>query len=521
MQGTSLQSQQTACEEYAQRNNIEVEEIFIERGESATAANRTEFLKALEHCSKGKDTGAFIVWKLDRFARNTTDHFTVRAMLSKYNTTLHSVTEPITDDPQGQLMETMLAGFAQFENEIRKQRCTGGMRGSLKKGLYIWDSKFGYKRPKKLTKRVTEPDVFDEPRASLLRKGMFLYAEGLTSISELEELSKEWGLFSRTGKPMFKQKWSEVLEDKYYAGILTDPWSGEEYKGAHTALITIDTYNRIQQVKKRYGKNKQERLKKNSNFPLKTFVRCYKCENFLTGSSPKGRKEHYAYYHCNKKGCSNYIPKQELETAFVEYLKAVTPIPEYIELFERSVMQVWQIRKQEVISEGSNYDERISMLRTRLAHLTEMRIEGDIDKEAYREKRSALEIQIASFQVSKNESDIAKLDLEARLEYARNNISNLSRLWQDVNLTQRVKLQRAVLPNGIIYDKTKGRFGTAFLSYLFGFFSTFPMEESALVAGPRIELGSGGSVPLVLSHEHGLSHIPEDRAFVGILHYSL
>jgi len=30
-----------------------------------------------------------------------------------------------------------------------------------------------------------------------------------------------------------------------------------------------------------------------------------------------------------------------------------------------------------------------------------------------------------------------------------------------------------------------------------------------LVAGPRIELGSGGSVLLVLSYEHGLSHIPE------------
>ena len=44
---------------------------FIERGNSATAANRTEFIKALDYCSKNKDTEAFIVWKIDRFARNS------------------------------------------------------------------------------------------------------------------------------------------------------------------------------------------------------------------------------------------------------------------------------------------------------------------------------------------------------------------------------------------------------------------------------------------------------------------
>jgi DNA invertase Pin-like site-specific DNA recombinase len=490
VQGTSLENQQTACELYAQNKNIQIERIFIERGESATAANRTEFLKALEYCNKGKDIGAFIVWKLDRFARNTTDHFNVRAMLLKYNTTLHSVTETITDDPQGQLMETMLAGFAQFENEIRKQRCTGGMQGSLKKGLYIWDSKFGYKRPKKSTKRVTEPDVFDEPRASLLRKGMLLYAEGFTSISELEELSRKWGLFSRTGKVLYKQRWSDLLSDKYYAGILTDPWTGEEYAGAHTSLITLDTYNRIQQVKKHYGKNKQERLKKNPKFPLKTFVRCHTCENFLTGSSSKGRNGYHDYYHCTK--CGNYIRKTVLETAFIEYLNSVTPIPEYIELFNQSVIKAWELKKLEVTTERNNYSERITVLKARLAQITEMYIDGDLDKATFRDKSGAVKEQLATLEISENESEITKLDLEARLEYAKNNISNLARLWQDIDITQKIKLQRAVLPEGIIFDKTKGRFGTALLSYLFSFFWTFPMEESVLVAGPGIEPGSGG-----------------------------
>jgi site-specific DNA recombinase len=137
-----------------------------------------------------------------------------------------------------------------MENDIRKQRCTAGMRGALRKGLYIWDSKFGYKRPKKSSKRVTEPDIFDEPRASLLRRGMQLYSEGNTSLSELERLSESWGLLSRTGKPLRKQRWSEILEDSYYTGTLTDPWDGTKYQGAHEPLISTETYNKIQEVKK-------------------------------------------------------------------------------------------------------------------------------------------------------------------------------------------------------------------------------------------------------------------------------
>jgi site-specific DNA recombinase len=419
-------------------------------------------------------------------------------MLVRDNTTLHSVTETITEDPQGQLMETMLAGFAQFENEIRKQRCTSGMRGSLQKGLYIWDSKFGYKRPKKSTKRVTEPDIFDEPRASLLRKGMRLYAEGNTSISELEVLSEQWGLLSRTGKPLRKQRWSEILEDPYYAGILTDPWNGATYQGAHEPLISTETYNKIQEVKNRFGKNKQPRTQKNELFPLRNFVHCAACGHKLTGSRSRGRNGYHAYYYCKNKACTHYvksIKKSVLEEAFIHYLEHITPLPEYIELFNAMVMRTWETRLQEVTTQRDTHNERISALQTRLARINEMRADGDIDKETYKEMRKGVEIQLASLETSQTESNIERLELEARLDYARNNISNLARIWQDVEIDQQIKLQWAVLPEGISYDKTNGRFRTAHLSYLFRLFLTFPLKESVLVAGPGIEPGPGGYEP--------------------------
>ena len=46
--GTSLDSQQKACLEYAETKGIKVEKIFVEKGESATAANRAEMIKELK-----------------------------------------------------------------------------------------------------------------------------------------------------------------------------------------------------------------------------------------------------------------------------------------------------------------------------------------------------------------------------------------------------------------------------------------------------------------------------------------
>ena len=45
--GTSLESQERMCREYAKRENINVLGVFIDRGESAKTADRTEFIKAI------------------------------------------------------------------------------------------------------------------------------------------------------------------------------------------------------------------------------------------------------------------------------------------------------------------------------------------------------------------------------------------------------------------------------------------------------------------------------------------
>jgi DNA invertase Pin-like site-specific DNA recombinase len=131
----SLPTQLRACEEYCRREGYEVVERFREEGESAKTADRTELQKLLNYCRTHKGTVHFvIVYNLRRFARETYDHFALRALLKSLGASLRSVTEPIDDTSTGKLMEGVLAAFAQFDNDVRSERTRAGMRMALEQG---------------------------------------------------------------------------------------------------------------------------------------------------------------------------------------------------------------------------------------------------------------------------------------------------------------------------------------------------------------------------------------------------
>lgn len=93
--GTSLESQEIACREYAARHQLSVSRVFVERGESAKFADRTQLLEMLEFCRKGeRHIEELLVWKVDRLARNVGDHFSIKAALQKLGVRVVSVTDP-------------------------------------------------------------------------------------------------------------------------------------------------------------------------------------------------------------------------------------------------------------------------------------------------------------------------------------------------------------------------------------------------------------------------------------------
>ena len=503
VQGTSLDSQERACLDYATKNNIEVVKVFVERGESATATNRTEFLKALEFCRLNKeDLDYFIVWKIDRFARNTTDHFAVRAKLTQYGITLQSVTEPITQDHIGKLMETFLAGYAEFENEVRKQRCTGGMKAKLREGIWCWSPPIGYTNSKLRTdRRKNLPDIPDDKRFYLIQKGLRLYLKGNHTITRLAEESNSWGLRTRTGKLMRKQLWEIILVNKFYAGILVNPWTKEEHRGQHQPMITIDEYQKIQMVKTQKSSGAtRPRASDNPDFPLRRFVSC-ECHRGLTGSWNTGRGKKYAYYNCYNPACvhcNRGIARDVLEGEFYNFLQKVTPSEEFLALFKQTVIEVYQTRHSTAQQEKDFYQQEISKLEKKKRELLGMRVEQEISKDEYRELKDSLDNQMASLRVSRNEAEIEELDLEEAITGTNQLIADTANQWWLMESAQKVRFQKMVLSQGITYQKTTGTFGTAILSCIFKLNEDFQTMPSGHVAEAGFEPASQGYEPCEL-----------------------
>ena len=63
IEGTSLESQEAACREYARSKGIQVLRTFVEQGESAKFADRTQLLELIDFCGKKKrGVEALLVW---------------------------------------------------------------------------------------------------------------------------------------------------------------------------------------------------------------------------------------------------------------------------------------------------------------------------------------------------------------------------------------------------------------------------------------------------------------------------
>src|SRR6266536_5144766 len=176
----SLDTQADLCRKEAERRGLQVTEIFREEGRSAkTIRERPTLIEMLDYCRKHKsEVGAVIVYRLDRISRQTADYLAIRKKLAECNITLISASEPTGDTPTERFIETMLAGFAQMDNDVRGERSRNGMRARFMSGLHNGSLPLGYLRQNGYA--VKDPETF-----SAVKAAWELMETGTKSLSEM------------------------------------------------------------------------------------------------------------------------------------------------------------------------------------------------------------------------------------------------------------------------------------------------------------------------------------------------
>jgi DNA invertase Pin-like site-specific DNA recombinase len=143
--------------------------VFAEKASGKTTDGRRELNRALKALLPG-DT--LITVRLDRLARSIRDLLSLMDRLKDIGVKFKALDDPWLDTttPQGELILTVMGGFAEFERKLIRQRCDEGI-----------------KRAKANGKQFGRPAALD---ASQRRKIAERYAAGEATMAEL---AREYG----------------------------------------------------------------------------------------------------------------------------------------------------------------------------------------------------------------------------------------------------------------------------------------------------------------------------------------
>lgn len=480
-EGTSLESQELACREYAREKNITILKTFIERGESAKFADRTQLLELIEFCRQNKGRiQVLLVWKVDRFARNVADHFNVKATLTKYGVRIVSVTEPIDTKPEGKLMETILAGFAQFDNDIRAMRTVQGMKRKLQEGIFPWKPPLGYKSMTTSGEKKTERDRPDHPLFGLLQKIWQEFGTGAYTKADVQRLMNSRGIVTRKGRSISAQSLDNLFRNPYYAGVLADPWSGEEYEGKHIPMVSREEFAKIQQIVG--GRNRSiPHQKTRPEFPLRGLVRCGNCLRHLTGSFCRGRSRRYPYYNCHSKSCprrGKSLSASTVHDEFETFLTEIAPKEELTEKLGQMILCTAEKREEWAKAKKARTEATVGRLNRELQELIRMRTQGLINDDEFLAQKTILLEQRHAIEGSVENGNSRLGEIKKRLSEITQPLSQLSETWKILPEAFRPRFQRLILPVGF----PAGKIGTAELGLLFKAFGQFANSNSSAVA---------------------------------------
>jgi hypothetical protein len=154
------------------------------------------------------------------------------------------------------------------------------------------------------------------------------------------------------------------------------------------------------------------------------------------------------------------VTKGTLEGHFVDLLGTLRPEPAYMRLFNAVVLDVWKHRQKEVEKLRRNLENVVSQKRERLDRIDEAFLhERSIDRQTYERQRDQVREQLALAEIELNDAVLDQLDIDGVLAFAEHVVTNAARLWIELDLVQKQRLQQTLFPEGLRFDGEK--FGTA------------------------------------------------------------
>jgi DNA invertase Pin-like site-specific DNA recombinase len=122
---------------YATRAGLDVTQDYCDVGVSGRREGRPQ-LNALMAAARNREIDCVLVWKFDRFARNTRHLLAALEEFDHLGVRFVSVQDQIdTDSPMGRAMFTIIGAMAELESSLISERVTAGMRAAEARGRHL------------------------------------------------------------------------------------------------------------------------------------------------------------------------------------------------------------------------------------------------------------------------------------------------------------------------------------------------------------------------------------------------
>ncbi|MEE1356176.1 MAG: recombinase family protein [Clostridia bacterium] len=300
----SIEGQLHVCEKYAAENDILIVDKYIDRALSGTTDKRPQFQQMIADSSAGTfDT--VLVYKLDRFARNRYDSAIHKKKLRDNGVRVVSATEPLSDTPEGIILEGLLEGIDEYFSKELSRKCKRGLKESCDKGYFICNTvPLGYK---KIDRRLE----IDPETLPIIQRIFTEYAGGKSPERIANELNAA-GL-TVSGRAFHKKTVRDWLKNEVFIGRFH---CGENIVEV-PAAISPDLWERVQE--RRANVSHLYRHRNEFKYFLTGRAFCAECGGRVCGRTTNG----FNYYYCT--ACRKHIIQAEplhdkVKRALYEYL---------------------------------------------------------------------------------------------------------------------------------------------------------------------------------------------------------
>ena len=472
IKGESIPNQKASIASYAKANGIDIIQWFTDEAKSGKNAERDELKKMLATATRWKgQIDYIIVYKMSRASRDVESYITsIRSVLASKGIQIRSATEPFDDSPMGRFVETLYVSVAQLDNDTKREMVVDNMTRLAEQGYWQHKPIRGYKKYKiKNSEGHERPSLQPSHEAEKVTNLLLRWNRGDITEAQLTRYAETIDLLALTGKPMKQDVIHKMIINPLYAGYISDQFTGYKLvEGKHEGLISKDMYWQNQEIIKL--KNKEYLLglkheKTNEKYPLRRFVRCVKCNLFMTASAP----ENSPRYYCPRTSCrgTGSMMADAVHAKFEELLRTVEPKPSTVKLMK-------EIIKRQTLKELGNINQDLSEIRDRLDGIAITRtktiksfISGKISEEDKQSVIDDLDAEKADLSSQLAELEQRQTISETHIDYALNFMTNIAGQWAKAPLDIKQMYQNLIFPEGFVLDIKNDNFISTKISPLY------------------------------------------------------